>query len=390
MNEIPTILDTLLVERLGTHDGAGTAAAGPQSDRQPRRRPSPAGGAPGGSAPSGSGPAAPPPPDDHHHDARFQPALWAPRSHRARLYPRIGHVQSGSSSGLGGLLSQHVTPTKKQPGDGQRWPSQAGGAHVTERARRPASSRPFRPAPVAPAPAARAVCWRDGSTTWGVGSDAPGAAAVGWFAGATIAAVTLAGCSGGPGSPQRTATAVFSDVGDLANGAQVQMADVPVGSVSSIALDGDKAKVTLALRHRACASRPTSPRPSTAPPSSATSSSSSSCPRAKTAPPGTTSPQLANGAVIAHTSIVPDVEQFVGAGAQVFGAISTTELEQIIAAGGQGFTGQEASLKAFLNDSADVAAGYAQHTSDITQAVNGLQQPDVDRWRPRAAPPRPP
>ena len=63
-----------------------------------------------------------------------------------------------------------------------------------------------------------------------------------------------------------------------------------------------------------------------------------------------------------------------GAGAQVFGAVSTTQLEQIIAAGGQGFAGQEASLKTLLNDFSNVAAGYAQHTSDITSAVNGLHQ----------------
>ncbi len=69
---------------------------------------------------------------------------------------------------------------------------------------------------------------------------------------------------------------------------------------------------------------------------------------------------------------MPDVEQFVAAGSQVFGAISTTELEQIIQAGGEGFTGQEASLKAFLADLTTVANGYAQHTSDITQAVDGL------------------
>jgi phospholipid/cholesterol/gamma-HCH transport system substrate-binding protein len=62
----------------------------------------------------------------------------------------------------------------------------------------------------------------------------------------------------------------------------------------------------------------------------------------------------------------------VEAGSQVFGAISTSELEQIIEAGGQGFTGQEASLKAFLADLDTVVTAYAQHTSDITQAVNGL------------------
>ena len=59
--------------------------------------------------------------------------------------------------------------------------------------------------------------------------------------------VALAGCSVSGGGSQRTATAVFTDVGDLSNGAQVQLADVPVGSVQSIALDGDKAKVTLAF-----------------------------------------------------------------------------------------------------------------------------------------------
>ncbi len=55
----------------------------------------------------------------------------------------------------------------------------------------------------------------------------------------------LTSCSSGGGPPQRTATALFNDVGDLANGAQVQLADVPVGAVSSIALAGNRAKVTL-------------------------------------------------------------------------------------------------------------------------------------------------
>ena len=95
-------------------------------------------------------------------------------------------------------------------------------------------------------------------------------------------------------------------------------------------------------------------------------------PKNETGAAAATAPQLADGARIAHTSLVPDVEQFVAAGSQVFGAISTTELEQIIEAGGEGFTGQEASLKAFLADLSTVANGYAQHTSDITQAVNGL------------------
>lgn len=187
-----------------------------------------------------------------------------------------------------------------------------------------------------------------------------------------LAAVTLAGC-GGSGPSPRTATAVFSDVGDLSSGAQVQLADVPVGSVSSISLDGDKARVTLAL-----AQGVRIPANVTAALDRTTILGDQfinlEVPKNEVGAAGNNVALLANGAVIRHTAIVPDVEQLVGAGAQVFGAVSTTQLEQIIAAGGQGFAGQEASLKTLLNAFSTVAAGYAQHTSDITSAVNGLQQ----------------
>ena len=183
--------------------------------------------------------------------------------------------------------------------------------------------------------------------------------------------IALAGCSLSGGGGQRTATAVFSDVGDLANGAQVQMADVPVGSVRSIALDGSKAKVTLAFD-----SGVRIPANVSAAINRTTILGDQfvqlNVPKNETGAAAASAPQLSDGARITHTSLVPDVEQFVAAGSQVFGAISTTQLEQIIQAGGEGFTGQEASLKAFLADLSTVATGYAQHTGDITQAVDGL------------------
>jgi phospholipid/cholesterol/gamma-HCH transport system substrate-binding protein len=181
----------------------------------------------------------------------------------------------------------------------------------------------------------------------------------------------LTGCSMGGGSSQRTATAVFSDVGDLANGAQVQLADVPVGSVSNIALDGDKAKVTLTFDNNVRI-----PADVTADIARTTILGDQfvqlNVPKSQTGAGAATAPQLANDAVIAKTSTAADVEQLVEAGASVFGAISTTELEQIIAAGGQGFTGQAASLKAFLENLDAVTTTYSQHTSEITSAVNGL------------------
>jgi phospholipid/cholesterol/gamma-HCH transport system substrate-binding protein len=188
-------------------------------------------------------------------------------------------------------------------------------------------------------------------------------------AAALVGALGLAGCSSGPSA--RSASAVFSDVGDLANGAQVQLADVPVGSVTSIALTGDKAKVTLAFDNgvrvpanvHAAIDRTTILGDQFV---------ELTVPKSDTGSAARTAPQLANGATITHTSTVPDVEQFVAAGSEVFGAISSNELAQIIEAGGEGFTGQAASLKAFLDDLSTVTNGYAQHTADITQAVNGL------------------
>jgi phospholipid/cholesterol/gamma-HCH transport system substrate-binding protein len=185
-----------------------------------------------------------------------------------------------------------------------------------------------------------------------------------------FAAATFAGCGGATGT-QRTASAVFSDIGDLANGAQVQMADVPVGTVSSIGLQGNKARITLTFD------------PGVRIPADVSAAIDRStilgdqfvlltAPKKDIGAGAATAAQLPNGARIAHTSVVPDVEQFIGAGSSVFGAISATELEQIIQAGGEGFTGSEASLKAFLTDITTVANTYANHTNEITQAVNGL------------------
>jgi phospholipid/cholesterol/gamma-HCH transport system substrate-binding protein len=185
-----------------------------------------------------------------------------------------------------------------------------------------------------------------------------------------LAASVLAGCSSGS-SNQRTATAVFNDIGDLANGAQIQMADVPVGTVSSIGLDHNKAKITLTFDQGVRI-----PADVSAAIDRSTILGDQfvllTVPKKDIGPAAATVRQLPNGGVIAHTSIVPDVEQFIGAGSSVFGAVSATELEQIIEAGGTGFAGSEASLKSFLTDITTVANAYANHTDEITQAVNGL------------------
>ncbi|HEY1826593.1 MAG TPA: MlaD family protein [Acidimicrobiales bacterium] len=192
-------------------------------------------------------------------------------------------------------------------------------------------------------------------------------------AASVVALATLAGCSTGGGQPKRTATAIFGDIGDLASGAQIQMADVPVGTVSNIALAGDKARITLTFN-----SGVRIPADVSASIARTTILGDQfvelTVPKGQTGAGAAHAAQLANGATIKKTSIVPDVEQFIQAGGSVFGAISAGELEQIVAAGGEGFAGSEASLKSFLTNINTVVNGYAQHTNDITEAVNGLNQ----------------
>ncbi|MHB8220680.1 MAG: MCE family protein [Acidimicrobiales bacterium] len=179
-------------------------------------------------------------------------------------------------------------------------------------------------------------------------------------------AFVLGGCGSGGRSGPVTVSAVFSDVGNLVTGAQVQMADVPIGHVTAIALDGDRAKVTMVLD------------PGTAVPGNVTAKLERTTILGERfielAPPRHPGAPLVDGAVIGRTTVVPTVEQLVSAGAQVFGSVSTSQLANIIEAGGQGFTGQAASLRQLLNGFSTVAAGYATQTTQIKTVITSLDQ----------------
>lgn len=176
----------------------------------------------------------------------------------------------------------------------------------------------------------------------------------------------LSGCLLGS-TPTVTVSAVFADAGTLANGAQVKLADVPVGTVTSIALDRNRAKVTMAIDRSARV-----PADVVAKLDRTTILGERYV--ALSVPRHHGAAVLADGATIARTAVVPGVQSVIGASAQVFGAISTSELAQIIAAGGQGFSGQAANLRQFLNDLSSVTAGYAGRTAQIQTAIQSLDQ----------------
>lgn len=188
--------------------------------------------------------------------------------------------------------------------------------------------------------------------------------AVGVVAGA-LAAVALSGCMGS-GPATITTSAVFADVGTLAQGAQVKLADIPVGSVAAIELDGDRAKVTMTIDVSARV------------PANVTAKIDRTTILGERyvalAVPKRPAGVLRNGEAIRHTAVVPTVEQVLGAGSQVFGAVSSSDLAKIVNAGGQGFGGEAAALRQLLNNLSAVAAGYASRTSQIATVVQSLDR----------------
>ena len=183
--------------------------------------------------------------------------------------------------------------------------------------------------------------------------------------GTALLALGLSGCGIGSAGTITT-SALFADVGTLAQGAQVKMADVPVGSVTAISLDGDRAKVVMSIDTSADV------------PANVIAKVDRTTILGERfidlAVPRHPVGRLENGERIARTAIVPTVEQVIGYGSQVFGAISASDLAQIVNAGGQGFSGEAAALHQFLNSLSTVVAGYATRTKQITTVVHSLDR----------------
>ena len=183
--------------------------------------------------------------------------------------------------------------------------------------------------------------------------------------GAAALALGLSACGSTGGTI--TASAVFSDVSDLVAGAPVQYADISVGSVRSITLDGERAKVVFSVDKSADV------------PANVTAELQQTTILGEhyvalvAGGPGP-SGALANGAVIAKTTVVPGIEQLVSSGSEVFGAVNAAQLSQIIDNGAQGFGGQSAQLRQLLDDFGTVLKGYASRSTEIQSLVNQIDQ----------------
>ena len=185
-----------------------------------------------------------------------------------------------------------------------------------------------------------------------------------------LAAGLLTGCSSG--ARRISATATFDDVADMAKGALVELADVPIGSVDSIKLVGNRAQLHLSFRADAKVPVDVTARVRR------TSVIGEKFVELRPDTDDPNAPLLRDGAVIRKTEVVPDLEQLVSSGTDVFAAIGSTQLSTLIAENAQGFGGNGAVLSKLLDDLNTVTAGFASRSMTVTTLIDALDQLSSD------------
>jgi len=182
---------------------------------------------------------------------------------------------------------------------------------------------------------------------------------------AVIMGTLLAACGGGT----YNVTATFDDVGDLQKSGGVQVADVRVGKISSIALTKDfRAKVSMAIdknvhipKNSEALVRTTSLlgekfielRPMGAP---------------------TQSPYLANGDVVTRTQQAPELEFVADSAIELLGAVNSSDVASIIQTGAEAFGGRGPELNRLLSDLSTISGTLASRTQQLTAIIDNLDR----------------
>ncbi|TYB54224.1 MCE family protein [Nonomuraea sp. PA05] len=189
---------------------------------------------------------------------------------------------------------------------------------------------------------------------------------------AALAALALtAGCSlqtlGATGG-DLTLHAVFDDVQSLVAGHSVQIADVRVGTVTGIRLEGYRARVTMSVQsaHRVPEG------------SSATIAKTSVLGEnyvRLTPPTGknlATGPYVKDGATIAETSVEPDIEQVTAKAGPLIEALGAQDVNAILDAASTAFAGQGEEVNRLIKQTAQVTDAYAAARRDLGTSIEAL------------------
>jgi phospholipid/cholesterol/gamma-HCH transport system substrate-binding protein len=181
-----------------------------------------------------------------------------------------------------------------------------------------------------------------------------------------LAFVLASACSDGESIE---VTAAFDDVGDMATGAPVTMADISVGKVTGMRLEGTEAVVTLELDPEARVPADVIAR---------VRRTSVLGERIVdlVVPEGAEDSDelLADGADISETEVRSDLEDLVDEGSEVLGAVAASDLAVMIDQSGRGFGGQGEQLRSILNSYTEIVGAYAQRGEMLKDLISNLDQ----------------
>jgi phospholipid/cholesterol/gamma-HCH transport system substrate-binding protein len=192
---------------------------------------------------------------------------------------------------------------------------------------------------------------------------------------AAIAFVTLIGIISGcsirtAGAPKGdlTLTATFDDAQNLVTGHSVQLADVKVGTVTSVKLVGYRARVTMSIKNGVKIPQGTSAEIAT------TSLLGENFVRL-TVPKGadlSMGPFLADGAQITKTSMQPQFEQVVEKAGPIINALANNDVATVVDAGATALGGKGEQLNSMVAKSSELLAIFAQQRTELGVAVDRL------------------
>jgi phospholipid/cholesterol/gamma-HCH transport system substrate-binding protein len=182
---------------------------------------------------------------------------------------------------------------------------------------------------------------------------------------ALVMATLLSAC----GSGTYTVTATFDDVGDLQNSGGVQVADVRVGKISSIALTPDfRAKVGLSIDRSVHI-----PKESRALVRS-TSLLGEKFVELRPLGSPTAAPYLANGDRITRTEQAPDIEFVADSAISLLGAVNSSSVATLVQTGAQAFGGRGPELQRLIADLSTISGTLASRTQQITAIIDNLDR----------------
>jgi phospholipid/cholesterol/gamma-HCH transport system substrate-binding protein len=183
---------------------------------------------------------------------------------------------------------------------------------------------------------------------------------------AAIFSLAMVSCSS---SRELTLKASFSDVGDLTKGAPVMLADVTVGKVTAIRLDGYSALVTMAIQPKVQVPSGVVARVRR---TSLLGERIVDLSVPDNLPAGARA--LKDGATIARTEVRPDLEDVVKEGTAAIGPITESEVATLVNEGYKGFGGRGPQLRTLLGNFSTIITAYAGETDTIRSLINSMNQ----------------